>query len=211
LRTTHHLFAIFNVKIKLYLQNCPRHSYGTIIDLIMQGDQQVLKQVYRNHRQSLLRYVIEHNGSLQDAQDVYQEVMIAFYVNVVSGRLTRIHGKLHTYLYKLTQNIWHSRLRIHEPLVGASDLTDYPVQPSPNIALEDALLQQLMNQLDERCRQILTLYYFEGIPMQHVADRLGLSCAESARKRKCDCLSKLKGLAKQYRQSISDGEGLPYI
>jgi RNA polymerase sigma factor (sigma-70 family) len=178
-----------------------------VIDLIFQGDHQILQQVYRKYRQSLLRYVMAHNGSLQDAQDVYQEVMIALYVNVITGRLTQLQGKLHTYLYKLTQNIWHSRLRIHEPLVGASDLTDYPIESSSDTAYEDAFLQQLINKLDDRCRLILRLYYFEGFSMQQVADRLELSCAESARKRKCGCLNKLKGLAVRYQQSISDSAG----
>ena len=184
------------------------------IDLIARGDQLILEQVYRKHRQALLRCVMAHNGSLQDAQDVYQEVMIALYANVVSGKLTTLHGKLHTYLHKLTQNVWHNRLRIHEPLVGASDLTDYPIESSPDTAREDALLHQLMNQLNPRCHQILSLYYFDGMPMQQIADRIGLSSAESARKRKCDCLSKLRELAEQHRQSTIDGEreaGLPFI
>lgn len=178
----------------------------TVIDRILQGDQLTLKQVYKKHRQSLIRYVMAHNGSLQDAQDVYQEVILAFYVNVVSGKLTQLHGKLHTYLYKLTQNVWHSRLRIHEPLVGALELTDYQIEPSPDVAREDAYLQYLMGLLNERCRQILQLYYFDRMPMQQVADRIGLSSAESARKRKCDCLIKLRELAERHRQVANGTE-----
>lgn len=177
-----------------------------VISLIMQGNQLILKQVYKKHQQFLLRYVIAHGGSLQDAEDVYQEVMLAFYGNVISGKLTQLRGKLHTYLYKLTENMWHSRLRIREPLANASDLTDYPIEPTLDTASEDALLQQIMNQLDERCRQILHLYYFDGLPMQQVAERVGLNSVESARKRKCDCLIKLRGLAEQLRHVNTNTE-----
>ena len=151
--------------------------------------------IYKKYRLFIQHYILLNRGNIQDAQDVYQDVMVAFFTNVTSGKLTCLQGKLSTYLYKLAQNLWHSRLRTHEPLRSASALADYPLEPTTDIASEDALLENLMSALDERCRLILRLYYFDGLPMSDVASRVGLRSAESARKRKCDCLSKLRELA----------------
>ena len=169
-----------------------------LIDLVRQGDRLTLRYIYKKYQRLVHRYVISHNGNLQDAQDIYQEVMLAFYMNALAGKLSYLHGKLSTYLHKIAQNCWHSRLRIHEPIKGALNLTDYPIEQSTNIAGEDALLEQLINALDERCRLILKLYYFNELSMKEVAAWVGLSGAESARKHKCNCLAKLRTLASEY-------------
>ncbi|MCY7351603.1 MAG: RNA polymerase sigma factor [Cytophagaceae bacterium] len=171
-----------------------------LINRIGKGDQTALEEVYKIHRQRIQQYVIRNSGTLQDAQDLYQEVILAFYRNVTAGRLTKLSGKLSTYLYKLAKNQWCDQLRLHEPLQELSNTTDYPTEEFSNEARQDAFLRRMIDQLDERCRRILLLYYFERLSMRDVAEQVGLPNGESAKKRKCDCLQKLKKLAERHRE-----------
>ena len=172
-----------------------------LIDRIGQGDQTALEEVYKIHRQRIQQYVIRNSGNLQDAQDLYQEVILAFYRNVTAGRLTKLSGKLSTYLYKLAKNQWCDRLRLHEPFQELLSTADYPAEVVPDAANQDAFLRRMLDQLDERCRRILLLYYFERLSMRDVAEQVGLPNGESAKKRKCDCLQKLRKLAERYRET----------
>lgn len=172
------------------------------VDLILKGDRHALTIVYKKHRLFIQNYITSHRGNREDAQDVYQEVMMVFYANIVSGRLICLQGKLSTYLYKVAQNVWHNRQRLREPLAHATALTDYPIERSINTAKEDALLHQLMNGLDYRCREMLTLFYFERLPMKKIAERMGMDQVESARKRKWDCLEKLRKLVQKRNEEV---------
>lgn len=165
---------------------------------IGQGDQAALEMIYKAHRPVIFQYVVRHGGTWQDAQDIYQDVILAFHANVAAGRLTHLTGKLSTYLYRLAANQWHTRLRTAPRWVSSEALDDRSDESVPNEAAEDALLHQLIGRLDDRCRCILQLYYFDRLPMREVAHRVGLADGESARKRKCDCLGKLRKLAEQH-------------
>ncbi|MBO0952627.1 RNA polymerase sigma factor [Fibrella forsythiae] len=192
----------------------PVYTDQRLIDFMLEGDPVVMIWIYKKYRLFIQHYILLNGGNRQDAQDVYQDVMLALLTNVTSGKLTCLQGKLSTYLYKLTQNLWRSRLRRHEPLRGASTLADYASEPSTDTASEDVLLERLMSILDERCRLILRLYYFDKLPMSTVAIRVGLNSAESARKRKCDCLSRLRELALHVHVetgNVSETESLPAV
>ena len=57
-----------------------------------------------------------------------------------------------------------------------------------------AWIRNLLNQMDEKCRDILRKVYLEGYSMEAIAEELSLSGAGSARKRKFDCLQRMRKL-----------------
>ena len=40
---------------------------------------ETIKAIYRNHFDSLSWYVMNNSGSRQDAEDIFQEVVVSFY------------------------------------------------------------------------------------------------------------------------------------
>jgi RNA polymerase sigma factor (sigma-70 family) len=178
----------------------PPPSDQVLIERIGQGDVPALEWVYQTQRGRVVNYVLRHGGTPEDAQDVYQEVMLALYANVVAGRLTHLVGKLSTYLYRLAENQWLSRVRVRNRLIFQPLDVDFPQDEATDGTWQDAFLSRLLTQIDSRCRRILSLYYFERLSMREVAKRVDLPDGESARKRKCDCLAKLRKLVNGYRQ-----------
>lgn len=183
----------------------PHTTDQELLNRIRHGDELALEGVYKAYRPVIQRYVLRHQGTVQDAQDLYQEVMLAFYQNVTEGRLETLTSRLSTYLVQVAQNQWRNRLRSRKrkPPTDSLGDTDPPDQPT-NTAYEDAFLQAVIRRLDERCRQLLLLFYFDRLPMQTVAQRLSLTDGEAARKRKFDCLSKLKKLAQHHSEPDYD-------
>ncbi|GAA4418143.1 hypothetical protein GCM10023187_51260 [Nibrella viscosa] len=172
-----------------------------LLDRIRQGDEKAFEMVYKMNRPAILRYVLQNHGTAQDAKDLYQNVMVAFHGNVADGKLVSLSGKLSTYLFKLAQNQWRNHLRgqKREMLVDYIADNDLPPgEPETDTLREDKFLQRLIDRLDERCQRILQLFYYERLSMQEVAQRVGLTDGESAKKRKYDCLNKLKKLADRY-------------
>ena len=56
------------------------------------------------------------------------------------------------------------------------------------------LVRRLLAQIDTGCREILEMVYLRSFAMEAVAERLGLASEGAARKRKFDCLQKLRKL-----------------
>lgn len=178
-----------------------------LINRIRQGDRQALEVVYKSNRQPIQRYVLHNHGTLQDAQDLYQEVILALHRNIVEGKLDTLTSKLSTYLFQIAQNKWRNQLRIQKNMHSIDPIGDESFnEDERNTIQEDAFLQRLIGRLDERCRQILLLFYFDQLSMQEVAQQVGLSDGESAKKRKYDCLIKLKKLADRYKETDYDAE-----
>jgi RNA polymerase sigma factor (sigma-70 family) len=57
-----------------------------------------------------------------------------------------------------------------------------------------AWIRDLLNRMDEKCRDILRKVYLQGYSMEAIAEELSLSGAGSARKRKFDCLQRMRKL-----------------
>jgi len=54
-----------------------------------------------------------------------------------------------------------------------------------------------VEQLDETCRKLLTLFYFEGLDMEQIALRIGFNNADTAKAKKYQCFKRLEQRVKQ--------------
>ena len=75
------------------------------IRLLQSGDESVLQLIYRQYYQAIVHLVMNNNGSLQEAKDVYQETLIIFYEKVKEGNF-ELNCKLKTFLYSISRNLW---------------------------------------------------------------------------------------------------------
>ena len=58
------------------------------------------------------------------------------------------------------------------------------------------LVQQLLQQLDKRCQEVLKMRYWEETSYEEVKERLGFSTKGAARKGNFDCIRKIQKLLK---------------
>jgi RNA polymerase sigma factor (sigma-70 family) len=144
--------------------------------------------------------VVNNNGSWDDAQDIFQEVMIAF-INLVKAGKFRGEASIKTFLYSLNKNIWLNELKKR----GRAEVREMKyetaadkMEPGMNSVLEtresNEKLMKLMNELGETCKKILLLYYYENQSMKEILTSLNYENEQVVRNKKYKCLKRLEEL-----------------
>ncbi len=156
-----------------------------------------LGQLYAAHYGMLERYIIQNSGSADDAADLIQEVMLVF-VRLVSEEKYRGEASIKSVLYSICRNLWITELRKkkstearHERYEGEKDQleSDISSQISKNENLK--FVMDLFEKLGQKCKQILTLFYFEELPMKEITEKLEFSSEQVLRNKKYKCLQSL--------------------
>lgn len=159
-----------------------------------------LKYLYRSHYEFLGRYVVNNNGSWDDAQDIFQEVMVAF-INLVKAGKFRGESSIKTFLYSLNKNIWlnelkkRGRTQLREmKYETSSEKTEHGVSAALEAREANAGLMKVMEELGETCKKILLLYYYENQSMKEILTSLNYENEQVVRNKKYKCLKRLEEL-----------------
>ncbi|MBC6365212.1 RNA polymerase sigma factor [Algoriphagus sp. AK58] len=158
---------------------------------------QAISQLYSQHYGMLEHYILQNSGSEDDAADWIQEVMLVF-VKMVREEKFRGESSIKSFLYSICKNVWITELRRrkstlarHERYEGEKDQIDLGIteQISRNENLK--FVMGLFEKLGEKCKQVLTLFYFEELPMKEICERLDFSSEQVLRNKKYKCLQSL--------------------
>ncbi|MEA1787270.1 sigma-70 family RNA polymerase sigma factor [Arenibacter sp. GZD96] len=164
------------------------------------GNEDCLGQLYA-HLDLVKNWIKRNNGNDEDALDVFQEAIIVFYKNVMSGNYEQ-KSKISTYLFEICKRQWLNHLnrrKRYEKLGGTagseSKLEEeliYEVTQRGS-RLKD-YLSKAMSSLGEPCKSLLETTIFLGVRMEDIAERFNYSSARSASQQKLRCLKKLREL-----------------
>ena len=66
--------------------------------------------LYNHHFENLRLYIQQNQGSLQDAEDIFQEVIVAF-IELVQKNKFRGEASIKTFLYSINKNMWLNELK----------------------------------------------------------------------------------------------------
>lgn len=153
-----------------------------------------LTQLHRQHRDMVFRLVRQNSGTLQDAEEVFDDVMVGLWGAVRAGRYQPT-ARLKTYLYQVARNLWFRRLRDAGRGIRLTDTESFDGDPVAGVdeAYEqneaiDAYWAKLQA-IGETCYNVVRAFS-EGYTMQEIADRFGLGTANNAKTIKYNCLKK---------------------
>src|SRR5450631_1606807 len=71
---------------------------------------QVIQYLYRTYFSFLSSYIRQNQGSGQDAEDIFQEVIVAF-IEIVKADKFRGESSIKTFLYTLNKFTWLNELK----------------------------------------------------------------------------------------------------
>lgn len=171
---------------------------------------QIVTHLYSDNQASITKMVISNSGRLEDAEDIFQEIILIFlkqvqnreFVLMELGRSTTIDKKyirISTYLYKLAHLLWLKKLtrdnkqkHWEAKFVEAQNRED-EYTPLLRLVLkeETSRYQQLYNQLQDECRRILYAYYVHDKSLKEIANELNIT-ENSVRVKKFRCIENLK-------------------
>jgi len=159
----------------------------------------VFGELYRQLFPAVRMHVKQQGGSEQDAEDVFQEGILALWKNVQAGRYeVRANAKLSTYLIEICKRRWidmqKKASRRYEtrpeelPQISEGNFLEEWIGEEERTAFHQTFMR-----LGEKCREILTLFYYEKCSLRELAARRGVGEA-SMKNEKYRCMQRLRGL-----------------
>jgi RNA polymerase sigma factor (sigma-70 family) len=135
----------------------------------------LISRLYREHNQSLVRFLIGRLGSEQEACEVAQEA----YVRLLQLDQPGAIGYLRAFLFKTAVNLAMDRLR-HRQVVRVTaqreSLLDIGQAAGPDdqvIAQQEvAVIQSALAELPPRCREVFLMSRLGGLGTREIARRL---------------------------------------
>ncbi|MEM6270766.1 MAG: sigma-70 family RNA polymerase sigma factor [Bacteroidota bacterium] len=149
-------------------------------------------QIYATEFPKIKAFILSRSGSVDDAHDVFQNVLEKFVLYIRSGgELKSIGG----YLYSNARNAWIDEKRREKrkhnyEAEEALDISPKELQPEMESVKE--LLRTLFERIGEKCRRLLERRYFDEWTMATIAENENYSSAESTRVSVKRCIDSLR-------------------
>ncbi len=139
-----------------------------------------LVETFLLKRVALIRFFTARTGSVDEAEDVVQEV----YVKISRAPATEVENHA-AYLYRLGMNVLTDRRRtasrslrrdseFHGVAVGDADATPSPERAATARLRLEKILHVIEN-LPPQCRRVFTMHRIDGLSHAEVASALGIS------------------------------------
>jgi RNA polymerase sigma factor (sigma-70 family) len=159
---------------------------------------EAIKTVYRDYFESLSWFIMNNSGSRQDAEDIFQEVVINF-IELVQKDKFRGESSVNTFLFSMNRHTWLNELkrrgRAELREIKYEDARDKEEADVSNTIADREIknqLMQLVGQLGETCKKILVMFYYENLSMKEILEGLEYENEQVVRNKKYKCLKQLE-------------------
>jgi RNA polymerase sigma factor (sigma-70 family) len=161
-----------------------------------------IRFIYRQYSEATCSLIRQYGGSEQDADDIFQETVMAF-IDVVKKGKYRMEASVRTFLASIAKNHWFNEIKKRDRLDHRNRQFELGREKTETDAAQlitemeqRRQLRLLVGQLGEPCHKILMLFYYENLSMREIADQLPYQNEQVIRNKKYKCLQQLTGLIK---------------
>jgi RNA polymerase sigma factor (sigma-70 family) len=164
---------------------------------LAQNDKNATETLYREHFGMIQSFILNNNGTSDDARDIFQEAMIVLYEKATSGRF-ELTAQVKTYIYSVCRRLWFKKLqqmqRYGAPVESMADLVQVDEDLEAHERRNEAYvtMERALTHLGEPCKSVLEAYYLQKMNMQDIAELFGYTNADNAKNQKYKCLARLK-------------------
>jgi RNA polymerase sigma factor (sigma-70 family) len=157
------------------------------------------RYLYEHHYHVAEKITREIFKNTTEAADIFQESIIAFYENLRNNQY-KGESSVKTYLYSIIKNRAHIR-KLKNRIIQKTEKKYWRLSAESfeitkeidtnHIEIKEYIALSLMDQLNDKCKELLTLCYFEKMSMDEIATNLNYGSAAVVRVQKHRCLQKL--------------------
>ncbi|HFA48532.1 MAG TPA: sigma-70 family RNA polymerase sigma factor [Bacteroidetes bacterium] len=191
-----------------------KYADEDIVQRLQSGDNRIVDEtLYYLHGQvyaMVVRFVRKYKGTLADAEDNFQDSLIALYKLARQGKLQG-NTNVEAYLYAINKNLWFKQLKKRKETLELPD--DAHAIPVPEVALysllseeRKAAIEKLLAQLGESCHRLLVYYFYDRLKLKKIAQLMEYASEQVAKNKKSACMRQLKTLLSQhphYKKNIT--------
>ncbi|MGH1363776.1 MAG: RNA polymerase sigma factor [Calditrichia bacterium] len=153
------------------------HLFNEIADGNFQAEGEIIEHYQVYTRVQSMVFGRMNNVADSDKRDVVHEVITALILALRAGRYNPERAPFGAFLWGITRNKISLYYKQHSRFGWMSPIADHASQNTPLHVEEEQqsnLLQELLNVLDEKYRQVIELRFFEEMGIEEIADDLGL-------------------------------------
>jgi len=158
----------------------------------------VIKYLYRNYYHGLCNYIKLNQGSEQDAQDIFQDVIVNF-IETIKGNKFRGESSIKTFLYTLCRYAWLNELKKRnrvllreEKYEGSREPQDKDISHLMVEREAKSMVMAMIEKLGNVCKRILVAYYYDDLPMKEILPLVEFQNEQVLRNKKYKCLKTLE-------------------
>lgn len=166
---------------------------------LSEGHDNDWKQFYDDMRSPFRLFIMKYSHCEPEiAIELFHEAMVIFHRKVTQKQLLPpLRSSLRTYLFGIGKLLAIKRFSSNDQQWDP-EIPDVPIEPEVE-AIEHnrqnaALVEKLLDQIGEPCRQLLDLFYLRDYAIDAIAQTMDFPSEGAVRKRKFDCLKKLRKL-----------------
>ena len=177
------------------------YSDLAFLEGIRKSDLLIENAFYRQHY-SMVRGLLNKRDSLHQItlDDHYQDVMAIVFTNIKDGKLTQLTSKLSTYVYSIADKLLLYKLREGKKMTTTS-MEEYgdPAVDSEGINLDvlELTALEMVKKLKPPCNEIIIDWYIHQLSYEQIAEKHKYKNANTAKKKKGDCMTEARVNAKQ--------------
>jgi RNA polymerase sigma factor (sigma-70 family) len=140
--------------------------------------EECIKTIYRNYFESLGWYVMNNNGTRQDAEDIFQEVVVSF-IDLVQKDKFRGESTVKTFLFSLNRHLWLNELKRKGRALAREEKYEKG-QERTTLDVSHLIVKkedrnkvfELVSKLGDTCKKILVLFYYENRSITEILQSL---------------------------------------
>ena len=170
-----------------------------LLKALANNDSKAAETIYKENFNMVLAFILNNNGSYDEAKDIFQEAMITLYQKAKSESFV-LTSQIKTYVYSVCRRLWlkapsanwqnmQQVLKILNRLPVEDDLEIHERRNA-----EFGIMDRALNSLGEPCKSLLEAFYIEKKSMDQIALSFGYTNADNAKNQKYKCLMRLKKL-----------------
>ena len=156
------------------------------------NDSKAIEAIYKDNFSMVQAFVLNNNGSYDDARDIFQEAMIALYEKAQSESFV-LTCQIKTYVYSICRRLWLKKLQQHGKFSNQIDNLDETVPVEEDLEIHEKRNAEFAI-MDRAMKSLLEGYYLKKMGMQELAAEFGYTNADNAKNQKYKCLMRLKKL-----------------
>lgn len=175
------------------------NSEKALIDQLRSADPELSgkgwRYIYKNLFPMVRELVFKHQGSENDAIDVFHDGLMILNRNLKNGTF-REESSVKTYIYSICRNLWLKEIGKRQKQSDGEAEFVHDLQEETRYIHHVEVVSRLMNELQEDCRTILTEYYYNRKSMDEIRQLFRLNSVQAAKNKKWRCLGYLMKLFK---------------
>jgi len=166
---------------------------------LVNDDSKAIETIYKENYNMVQAFILNNNGTYDDARDIFQEAMITLYEKAKSESFV-LTCQIKTYIYSVCRRLWLKRLQQMGKYISAGENLEETVPVEEDLEIHEkrnaefAIMERAMGSLGEPCKSLLDAYYIQKKGMTEIASEFGYTNADNAKNQKYKCLMRLKKL-----------------